>query len=155
MRLDLGLEQGPQPHPTPTGHGPGPGLKAVRNQQELHLPLSLAFQYYHLILPPPHHCCKKIISHKTKGLETTGLQDRGNRARGKGVAMGGGTAGHSVWLGHGGGGGGGACRSKIRLAESWPWSWRAHIQSVCGGGALMKGEDEEQFDQICTLQRTL
>lgn len=31
VRLDLGLEQGPQPNPTPTpgGHGPGPGLRLL------------------------------------------------------------------------------------------------------------------------------
>lgn len=70
--------------------------------------------------------------------------------------MGEGTAGHSVWLGRGGGGRWGVQRSKIRLARSTGPGHGEPTSSRCVEvGALMKGEDEEQFDQICTLQRTL
>lgn len=158
VRLDLGLEQGSPapPHPTPGGPWTRSRSEAVRNQQELHLPLS-HHSYYHLILhPTPPLLQKKLSPTKPKGLETAGLQDRGNRARGKGVAMGEGRAGHSVWLGHGGGGGG-ACREarsgwrgRLALVMESP-----HPVGVWRWGVLMKGEDEEQFDQICTLQRTL
>lgn len=66
--------------------------------------------------------------------------------------MGEGTAGLSV-AGSWWGAGVGRAEKQDQAGEvDWPWSPRALIQSVCGGGALMKREDEEQLGS-CTLQR--
>ena len=119
VRLDLGLEQGSPapPHPTPGGPWTRSRSEAVRNQQELHLPLS-HHSYYHLILhPTPPLLQKKLSPTKPKGLETAGLQD-GKQSQGQRCGDGRRQSRPLSVAGSWWGRGWGMQRSKIRLERS-------------------------------------